>query len=477
MKRLHVLGMGNAGRIILEKIDVFFPSVESIFCYDDDTLKIGSTIAGHRVKGSIDKELQNQRFNSMDAAILAMPSAKKQRIADLYFILRNLYCECIYVLPNSATILEGDVFNGNIHRIRPEDVIGRPFHPLQLGLHQKQANTKTVLITGAGGSLGSELAKQALWLSFKHIYLLGHGETSIVRILRTLQSLQREGLSPDTRITPLIVDMKDKMNLRHCLHESNPDIVIHTAAHKHVLLMESNPYSAFANNIVSMIHLFEILNDMNVDRILHVSTDKATQPRSIYGKSKIIAEELALNTALPTTVVRFGNILSSRGSLSEVIENHSPSQSLQLTDPESERYYMSASEAASLILRVIFDGDTHTIYGLEMGEPVKLRDMADMLLRFFFPHAHRSIETSYEGLAKSENFSEMMTDTDEIRKDTNIPRVQIIEHRDGTTNIPNPLYYKELCELLIDTIDPGTNFSELFQKCTELKVTNVHHVH
>ncbi len=473
MKSLHILGMGSAGQSILACIDQFFPTVETVYCYDDDPKKIGSTAHGTVVQGPIETALNRYTFKTIDTVLIAMPSVSKSRIAQLYRFLRKKYCDSIQIIPGSTPIIEGEVYLHNIRPIKPEDVIGRSYQSLQLHSHKQEAETKHILIAGAGGSLGQELALQCLWLSFSTIYLMGHGETSIIRIYRKLKQLQKDGLSPHTNIIPVILDLQDKAALKQTIAALQIDFVINTIAHKHVLLMEDHAYAAFANNVVGLINLYDVLQEYPVGRILQVSTDKAVNPHSTYGLTKMIGEALSLHGSLPATVVRFGNILSSRGSIAEVIKNHALTQPLQLTDPDSERYYMSVSEAASLILRLLFDGKDHAIYGFDMGAPMKLKDMVDALLQFYFPHVHDAIQLNYTGLADSEKISEELIASNEQIRKTNIPQVFSI-HTQSSVSTPNKTYYQTLRRTMLDLLDPSISHAKIRKQFFELQETYLH---
>ncbi|CAM4091666.1 polysaccharide biosynthesis protein [Listeria booriae] len=282
--------------------------------------------------------------------------------------------------------------------------------PLPADIYPK-IHQKKVLITGAGGSIGSEICRQVYALNPAEIILVGHGENSIYLIQNELMNLTNKTI----KITAEIQEIQDKKGVRRLMEKVKPDFVFHAAAHKHVPLMQNNPHSAVMNNIIGTKNVAEVAGEVGVGTFVLVSTDKAVEPQNVMGASKRIAEMIVahLNNKYVTnyTTVRFGNVLASRGSVVPLflkqIEKDEP---LTLTDSEMTRYFMTIEEAASLVVQAGTMTNGGDIFVLNMGEAIKIKDIAKRLITM---SGKRNIVIQYTGIRDGEKLHEELLEVDE----------------------------------------------------------------
>ena len=395
---------------------------------DDDPAKIGKKIDKTPVLGPISDVALLLRMNPADEAIIAMPSAGTELLKELYTILKKASFQKIRILPGISQIVEGDARLIQTRSIDLQDLLGRK--PVTINLKQSLSYVrgKRVLITGAGGSIGSELCRQLLSGGASRLYLLGHGENSIYQIDRELRLLQEEGIGEKATLVPIIGDLKDQNYVDYILNQLKADAVFHTAAYKHVPMMEENPVAVIENNVLATENLINAVNKHGIKRFVHISTDKAVQPVSIYGASKLICERLVLDASQKNgsnfVVVRFGNVLGSRGSivpiLQKQIEKGGP---VTITHPDIRRYFMTISEACSLVLKTGGVGENGGLYLLDMGDPVRIRELAEQLIRFHGYEPETEIKINYIGLRPGERLDEPLLSPDELPALTDFTRV------------------------------------------------------
>jgi FlaA1/EpsC-like NDP-sugar epimerase len=298
---------------------------------------------------------------------------------------------------------------------------------------------KRVLVTGAGGSIGSELCRQLLSGGASRLYLFGHGENSIYQIDRELRLLQEEGVGEKAALVPVIGDLKDASYVDYILERLRADVIFHTAAYKHVPMMEENPVAAIENNFFGTENLIRAAGKHGVKRFVHITTDKAVDPVSVYGASKYLCEKLVLAEAAKTgrpgeassfMVVRFGNVLGSRGSILPLfqmqIEKGGP---VTVTHPEMRRWFMTIPEACSLVLKAGGVGENARLYLLDMGEPVRIRDMAEQMIRFYGFEPEEDIKIQYVGLRPGERLDEKLWGDDEIPRETPYSRILRVDRK------------------------------------------------
>ena len=441
--RIYIIVAGFAGRAIAREIreKAVFGTVVAFL--DDDAVKIGGKIEDIPVLGPIRDVVNLLRRTPADEAIIAIPSATKDFLRELYFLLKRAGFVNIRIVPGIAQIVEGDAHLIQARDIESQDLLGRS--PVAIGLKESLSylRGKRVLITGAGGSIGSELARQLLSAGVARLYLFGHGENSIYQIDRELRLLREEGVGEKTLIVPLIGDLKDAEYMRFVLGRLKADAIFHAAAYKHVPMMEENPVAAVHNNVIGTRNLVEAALASGVRRFVLVSTDKAVDPVSVYGASKLLAERLvveASSRAAPGRdfmVVRFGNVLGSRGSIvplfNSQIEKGGP---VTVTHPEVSRYFMTIPEACSLVLKTGGVGKTAQTYLLDMGEPVRIRELAEQMIRFHGYEPGRDIKIEYIGLRHGERIEERLYSPEEVLVPTEYPRINRLERR---AKAPQPL--------------------------------------
>jgi FlaA1/EpsC-like NDP-sugar epimerase len=449
-KRLYIIGAGFAGRTLANEIKSKAVFGEVVAFLDDDPGKIGCQIDGIPVLGPIREVARLLRMKAADEAIIAIPGAGKEYLKELYDILKKAGFERIRILPGISQILEGDAHLIQTRSIDPQDLLGRT--PVAIKLRQSLAylRGKRVLVTGAGGSIGSELCRQLLSGGAARLYLFGHGENSIYQIDKELRLLQEEGVGEKASLVPVIGDLKDGGYMDYILGHLKADVVFHTAAYKHVPLMEENPVAAIENNVLGTGNLIRAARNHNVKRFVHITTDKAVEPVSVYGASKYICEQLVLDASRQGgqnpnfMVVRFGNVLGSRGSIvplfQQQIEKGGP---VTVTHPEMRRWFMTIPEACSLVLKAGGVGESGGLYLLDMGEPVRIRDLAEQMIRFYGFEPEKDIKIEYSGPRPGERLDERLWAEGEEPRETGHSRILRLD-REQPVSLDIPALMREL---------------------------------
>ncbi|MDR1506918.1 MAG: polysaccharide biosynthesis protein, partial [Treponema sp.] len=430
--RVYIIGAGFAGQTLAKEINSKAVFGRVVAFLDDDGEKIGRKIDGIPVLGPIRDVAQLLRMNPADEAIIAIPSASREYLAELHGILKKAGFQRILILPGISQIIEGDAHLIQTRSIDPQDLLGRT--PVAVNLKESLAylRGKRVLVTGAGGSIGSELCRQLLSGGASRLYLFGHGENSIYLIDRELRLLQEAGVGEKAALIPVIGDLKDRDYIHYILKKLKADVVFHTAAYKHVPMMEENPVAAVENNVFGTKNLIDAAKACGVKRFVHITTDKAVEPVSMYGVSKYLCERLVLENrqdqqaAEPARfmAVRFGNVLGSRGSImllfQSQIEKGGP---LTVTHPGMKRWFMTIPEACSLVLKAGGVGENRGLYLLDMGEPVRIKDIAEQMIRFYGFEPERDIKIEYIGSRPGERLDEKLWADDEEPETTAFNRI------------------------------------------------------
>ena len=434
---LYIIGAGFAGQMIAKDLmrKKIFGTVAAFL--DDNKDLIGTKIDGIPVLGPIDQVAALLRVSAIDEAIISIPSASGERIRNIHNILKSNGFFRIKILPSISQVIDGKAHLVQTRNINPLDIRGRT--PIIIPLHESLAylKGKRVLITGAGGSIGSELARQLLSGGSERLYLFGHGENSIVKIYRELHILQNEGVGEKASVVPIIGDMKDREYVKYIIKKTRADVIFHCAAYKHVPMMEENPVAVIENNVLGTKNLLDAALESGTERFVLISTDKAVDPVSVYGVSKMLCEKLITEYSAKTSqkqsfmFVRFGNVLGSRGSIlpifMEQIQNGGP---VTVTDKNMERYFMTIPEACSLVLQAGGVGQNGASYLLDMGEPVKIIDLAEQIIRFSGFEPYEDIDIKFIGARRGERLVEPLwlkeenpvpTDYKKLLKLTNIP--------------------------------------------------------
>jgi FlaA1/EpsC-like NDP-sugar epimerase len=434
--RLYIIGAGFAGQTIAREIKNKGIFGEVVAFLDDDPEKIGRRIEGIPVLGPIHDVARLLRMNPADEAVIAIPSASREYLAELYGILKKAGFERIRILPGISQIIEGDAHLIQTRSIDPQDLLGRT--PVAVNLKQSLSylRGKRVLVTGAGGSIGSELCRQLLSGGASRLYLFGHGENSIYQIDRELRLLQDEGVGEKATLVPVIGDLKDADYIDYIIGKLKADVIFHAAAYKHVPMMEENPVAAIENNFFGTINLVNAAAKHRVKRFVLITTDKAVDPVSVYGVSKYLCERVVLEAAVRPAqaasfmVVRFGNVLGSRGSIvplfQKQIEKGGP---VTVTSAEMRRWFMTIPEACSLVLKAGGVGSNGNLYLLDMGESVRIRDIAEQMIRFYGYEPEKDIKIEYIGLRPGEWLDEQLWAEDETPVKTEHGRILRVEKK------------------------------------------------
>ncbi|MDR2501143.1 MAG: polysaccharide biosynthesis protein [Treponema sp.] len=433
--RLYIIGAGFAGQTLANEIRKKAIFGEVVAFLDDDPDKIGRKIYGVPVLGPIRDVARLLRMTPADEAIIAIPNASREYLTELYGILKRAGFERIRILPGISQIIEGAPHLIQTRSIDPQDLLGR--NPVTINLKQSLAylRGKRVMVTGAGGSIGSELCRQLLSGGASRLYLFGHGENSIYQIDRELRLLQDEGIGEKASLVPVIGDLKDRDYMDYIIRNLKADVIFHTAAYKHVPMMEENPIAAVENNFFGTLNLVKAARKYGVDRFVFITTDKAVEAVSVYGISKYLCERLILEEAPRGgeehfMVVRFGNVLGSRGSIMPLfqkqIETGGP---VTVTSPMMRRWFMTIPEACSLVLKAGGVGEHGGLYLLDMGEPVYIKDLAEQMIRFYGFEPEKDVAIEYIGLRPGERLDECLWGPDEAPVRTGYDRILRVERK------------------------------------------------
>ena len=391
---------------------------------DDDRRKKGGSVGGIKVLGTTDDLARLADELHIDQIVLAIDQTNSKHIRRILDICRAIPVKA-QIVPSLNEIAHGRVAVNRIRDVQIEDLLGRD--PVQLddkNLHDFLTG-KTVMVTGAGGSIGSELVRQLLNFSPKLILLIERTEFMLFQIERELVRN-----FPEVKFVPLLADIGDELRMREIFSEYKPEVIFHAAAHKHVSLMEQNPSEAIKNNVFATRLIGELAGQFEVRDFVLISTDKAVNPTSIMGASKRIAEIVLqdLNRIYPTNymAVRFGNVLGSTGSVIPIFrEQIKEGKAVTVTDPKMTRYFMTIPEASQLVLQAGALGTGGEIFILDMGEPVKILDLAEDMIRLSGLQPYEDIDVIFTGIKQGEKLFEELEITGENLLNTTHPKIFI----------------------------------------------------
>lgn len=409
-KHALIIGAGDAGALVVRELQKSSQlNLTPIGFLDDDPAKQRHEIYGVRVIGKV-SDLPNVLDNQqVDEVIIAIPTApgKVVRLVTDICRLKGIPSR---TMPGIYELIGGKVNVSRLREVDISDLLRRDPVRLNDEIVGQALEGKRVLVTGAGGSIGRELCRQIARRNPSQLALLGHGENSIFEILLEL----REDY-PSLMLIPIIADIRDRERLASIFDAHQPQVVFHAAAHKHVPLMEANPTEAVTNNVIGTSHLVQIAAEHHIERFVLISTDKAVQPSSIYGATKRLAEMLVLDAAhqskLPFTVVRFGNVLGSRGSIIPLFKSQiARGGPLTITHPDMRRFFMTIPEAVYLVLQAASMGQGGETFVLNMGEPIRIVDLAEDLIRLSGLEPNRDIEIVFTGTRPGEKLTEELWD-------------------------------------------------------------------
>jgi len=435
-KEVVVVGAGDAGRVIVQEMQRSrMLNYTPIGFVDDDPRKRHTRIMGVRVLGAIDELPRILREHRPDEVLIAMPSVSgdvRRRIIEPAQQLRIV----VKTLPGLYELITGEVgLAGQIRPVQVEDVLGREQVEVDIGEVAEYLEGHTVLVTGAGGSIGSELCRQIARVRPSRLILVDNAEGPLFEIERELVS-ERDFTAALTKL----IDVKDRKALRREVFEKyQPTVVFHAAAYKHVAMLETHPLESVRNNVVGTRVLVELAAEFGVERFVFISTDKAVNPKTVMGQSKALCEWIVesfghrRDVATRFVAVRFGNVLNSSGSVIPIfrkqIERGGP---VTVTHPEMTRYFMTIPEAVSLVVQAGAIGGRGQVFVLDMGEPVRIIDLAQNMIRLSGKEPRlpddpttsaRDVRIVFTGSKPGEKRNEELWSEDESVGDTSHPKI------------------------------------------------------
>lgn len=424
-KRTMIVGAGQAGTLVARQLlNNEDRGLMPVVFIDDDIKKQGLEIYGIRVVGSTEMIEEYVKENNIEHIIVAIPSLSKQDSTELIKKAVDTGIRT-QTIPLIEDIMTGKLSVTDIQDVKIEDLLGREEVQLDMNPIKDQLTGKTVLVTGAGGSIGSEISRQIARFGPKKLLLLGHGENSIYTIDMEL----RKTVAPDTELIPIIADVQDYERILDLMVLHRPDVVYHAAAHKHVPLMEGNPTEAVKNNIYGTKNVANAAHISGVESFVMISTDKAVNPPNVMGASKRFAEMIVQNLAKRSdtkfVAVRFGNVLGSRGSVIPLFKKQiAAGGPITVTDPEMTRYFMTIPEASRLVIQAGSLARGGEVFVLDMGEPVKIVDLAKNLIRLS-GYSEEEIGVQFSGIRPGEKLFEELLNEDEIQNKQVFPKIYI----------------------------------------------------
>lgn len=417
-QRVMIIGAGDAGRVIIKEIlDSRFLTMKVCCVIDDDCNKTGRYINGIPIVGDRFSILKNVEKYKIDKIILAIPSASKEERREILEICKMTKCE-LKTLPGMYQLIDGELNIGKLRDVEITDLLGRD--PIQVNLDEIMGyvEQKVIMVTGGGGSIGSELCRQIAMYNPKQLIIFDVYENNAYEIQ---QELKRH--HPELNLVVLIGSVRNTHRMETVFEKYRPDIVYHAAAHKHVPLMEDSPNEAIKNNVFGTYKTAKAASEYGVKRFVLISTDKAVNPTNIMGASKRLCEMIVQSfdkiSKTEFVAVRFGNVLGSNGSVIPLFKKQiAEGGPVTVTHKDIIRYFMTIPEAVSLVLQAGAYARGGEIFVLEMGAPVRIDDMARNLIRLSGYTPDVDIKIEYTGLRPGEKLYEELLMAEEGMKET-----------------------------------------------------------
>ena len=412
-QNLLIVGAGDAGAMLVRELEQNSVATINIIGFvDDDKKKKNGRLAGFPILGTINELPQVVKANNVDEIVIAIPSADGDTIRHIDGKCRQTGAK-VRIMPGIYEMVSNEVGMGEMREIRLEDLLRRePIH-LDFAKITNYIAGKTVLITGAGGSIGSEISRQISRVGAKEIILLGRGENSIYEIH---QELKRK--FPEQVYHTVIANITDKDRMAKVFKLFQPQVVFHAAAHKHVPLMEIQPDEAVKNNVFGTQNVAQLADENHAEIFVLISTDKAVNPTSVMGATKrtaeLVLQEINQHSHTKFVTVRFGNVLGSRGSVVPLFEKQiAAGGPVTVTDKEMTRFFMTIPEAVQLVLQAGSQAEGGEVFLFDMGKPVKIKDMAEDLIRLHGFIPGKDIKITYTGLRPGEKLYEELLTSEE----------------------------------------------------------------
>ncbi len=425
LKKLLIVGAGNAGEALLREIHrMSVAQYDVVGFVDDDPLKQGINIHGIPILGTVEKLPTICKEQNVEEIAIAMPSATHKQLRRVIQVCEGTKIR-FRTIPSITDIASGRFSVSQIREVDISDLLGRESVQLDLDSIKNFLKDKVILITGAGGSIGSEMCRQVCNFEPKLLLLIEQAENPLFHIERELQTT-----FPKIKMKTIICNITDKTRVEEIFEKYKPQVVIHAAAHKHVPLMELNPGEAVKNNIIGTRTVADAANKYKATHFVMISTDKAVNPTSIMGSSKRIAEMYiqSLNEIGETNyvTVRFGNVLGSNGSVVPIFKKQiAAGGPVTVTHPQMKRYFMTIPEASQLVLQAATMGKGGEIFVLDMGEPVKIVDLAKELITLSGFRPGEDIEILFTGMRPGEKLFEELSIEGENIQHTRHPKINI----------------------------------------------------
>ncbi|HMB93272.1 MAG TPA: nucleoside-diphosphate sugar epimerase/dehydratase [Rhodothermales bacterium] len=472
-RRVLVVGAGEAGVLIVEEMRSSPElGLMPLGFVDDDDEKQRMRIRGLNVLGRSEEIAEIVGQLDIDLIIIAIPRASGAEIRKIAALCKETGVET-KTIPSVYELLNGHVSVRQLRDMQVEDLLRRPAVQTDTTRANALLQGSTVLVTGAGGSIGSELCRQIVAMKPNQLVLVGHGENSIFKVESELRKeIQAITGAQAVRLQAVIADIRDRDRMEHVFALYRPTVVFHAAAHKHVPLMESNLEEAVSNNILGTHNLLRLAARYGVSRFVSISTDKAVNPTSIMGATKRVAELLVQQVAAQTgrafSVVRFGNVLGSRGSVLQIfrdqLERGGP---LTVTHPDISRYFMTIPEAAHLVLQAAAMSKQGEVFLLDMGEPTKIVDLARDVIRLSSRKGGKEVEIVFTGLRPGEKLFEELSGRDELFEPTEHEKILVCAREDRLIGAEDRLHLTPALERMKNAVRQGDQ-DQLFALLQEL---------
>ena len=461
-RKVVIFGAGAAGEQLLRDLRRNHPNKYNIVAFlDDDPALAGRQIHRVPVVASPDV-LQDLIYRwDIELVLIAVPSANEEQMQRLVSICEAANVE-FRTLPGAHELVSGRVQLSDLREVRIDDLLGRD--PVKLDWHRikHSLSDKTVLVTGAGGSIGSELSRQLASVCSTHLVLFDQSEYNLYRIQEEM--LER---FPDVKTTAILGDVCDLAATRHLFEQFKPAAVFHAAAYKHVPLLEGQVREAIKNNALGTRNIADLAHEFNAEKFVLISTDKAVNPSSLMGACKRVAEiycqQLAGLSKTKFVTVRFGNVLGSAGSVVPKFQKQIKAGGpVTVTHPDMTRYFMTITEATQLILEASAMGEDGRIYVLDMGEPVRIAELAEKLIRLSGKEPGQDIEIVFSGLRKGEKLHEELFHDEENITSTDYEKIHL-----AATRYVEPKKVMEVFESISEKMD---SFDDGLVLCLETLV-------
>jgi FlaA1/EpsC-like NDP-sugar epimerase len=424
-KRALIVGAGSAGSMLVRQLMKSHDTdLQPVGFIDDDEKKQKLQIYDVTVMGGTKDIPRLVEKYGIENIIIAIPSLRKGQLQDVYQECSKTNAKT-QIMPMIEDIVSGKVSVNQFRDVQVEDLLGREPVELDIKSISEKLTGKTILVTGAGGSIGSEICRQVSKFKPKKLLLLGHGENSIYTIDMELRNKHKD----EFEIIPIIADIQDRTRIFEVMEVHTPDVVYHAAAHKHVPLMEYNPKEAVKNNVIGTKNLAEAADTFGVRTFVLVSSDKAVNPTNVMGSTKRIAEMVIQNLDKDSqtnfVAVRFGNVLGSRGSVIPLFKKQIQAGGpVTVTHPDMTRYFMTIPEASRLVMQAGALARGGEIFVLDMGEPVKIVDLAKNLIKLS-GYSIDEIGIKYAGIRPGEKMYEELLGENEVHGEAIFPKIFI----------------------------------------------------